>query len=331
MTGMPPPQRVLVTGGTGYLGRLVVSRLVGTGIPTVSVDIRAPAAPRDGVVEVVGDLTEVDVPALLREHGTTAVVHLAAIVEPPRGMSDAELESIEVGGTRAVLDACVASGIRHLTVLSSGAAYGYTARNDGRALDEDAPTSGSPEFAYSRHKAMVEALVARSRRLHPELGILLLRPGTILGSSTNNQITALFRQPVVLGLRESETPFVFVWDEDVSEIIVRGVERGVTGTFNVAGDGTMTLADIAAAEGRRLVRLPAVAVRRALAVARRLGAGRYGPEQVDFLRHRPVLDNARLRRAFPGLPRLTSRETYELYRRERSDPPDRRHPREGRA
>lgn len=316
MSGMPP-QRALVTGGSGYLGRLVVSRFAAAGVPTVSVDVRQPASHRDGVVEVVGDLRETDLAGLLREHGMTAVVHLAAIVEPPRGMSEAELESIEVGGTEAVLESCVEAGIRHLTVMSSGAAYGYTARNDGRALDEDTPTPGSPEFAYSRHKAMVETLVARTRRLHPGLGILLLRPGTILGASTNNQITALFRQPLILGLRESDTPYVFVWDEDVAEIIVRGVERAATGTFNVAGDGVMTLADIAAAEKRPLVRLPASAVRRALAVGSRLGVARYGPEQVDFLRHRPVLDNARLRRAFPGLPRLTSRETYELYRRER--------------
>jgi UDP-glucose 4-epimerase len=310
-------QRVLVTGGTGYLGRLVVARFIRAGIPTVSVDIRKPGAHREGVVEVVSDLRDADLPALLREHGTTAVVHLAAIVEPPRGMPEDQLESIEVGGTEAVLDACAATGIRHLTVLSSGAAYGYTARNDGRLLDEEAPTPGSAGFAYARHKAMVERLVSRSRRLYPEVGILLLRPGTILGASTNNQITALFRQPVVLGLREAESPFVFVWDEDVAEIIVQGVQRGVTGTFNVAGDGAMTLADIAATEGRRLVRLPSAAVRRALAIGRRLGLARYGPEQVDFLRHRPVLDNARLHRAFPGLPSLSSRETYELYRRER--------------
>lgn len=329
MSGMPPRvsgapplaggtrPRVLVTGGSGYLGRLAAARLVKAGMPTVCVDLRQPPAHRDGVVEITGDLRDIDLAALLREHATTAVVHLAAIVEPPRGMSEAELEAIEVGGTRAVLDACVACGVRHLTVLSSGAAYGYTARNDGRALDEDTPTPGSGEFAYSRHKAMVEALVARTRRLHPEVGILLLRPGTILGASTDNQITALFRKPVILGLRESPTPFVFVWDEDVAEIIVSGVERCVTGTFNVAGDGVMTLADIAAAEGRRLVRLPSSAVRHALAVGSRLGRTRYGPEQVDFLRHRPVLDNTRLRRAFPGLPRLTSRETYEFYRRQR--------------
>ena len=44
-------------------------------------------------------------------------------------------------------------------------------------------------------------------------------------------------------------------------------------------------------------------MRAALTATRRLGVGRYGPEQVDFLLHRPVLDNTRLHRDFPGLPR----------------------------
>ena len=97
-------------------------------------------------------------------------------------MSEAELEDIEVGGTRRVIDACVTAGVGHLTVTSSGAAYGYHPRNDGHLLTEDESTPGSPEFAYSRHKAAVERLVERARRLHPELGVLLLRPGTIIGA-----------------------------------------------------------------------------------------------------------------------------------------------------
>ena len=45
-----------------------------------------------------------------------------------------------------------------------------------------------------------------------------------------------------------------------------------------------------------------------------VGVGRYGPEQVDFLLHRPVLDNTRLHRDFPGLPSKTTREVYEIFR-----------------
>ncbi len=114
---------VLVTGGTGYLGSLVVARLAALQIPVVSLDVREPRQPVPGVEYVTGDLRTVDLAELFR--GVGAVVHLAAIVEPPKGMTEAELEDIEVGGTQRVLDACVDAGVGHLTVTSSGAAYGY--------------------------------------------------------------------------------------------------------------------------------------------------------------------------------------------------------------
>ncbi len=309
----PARDTVLVTGGTGYLGSLVVARLAAAGVPVVALDIRAPREPVDGVEYVTGDLRTVDLAALFSEHQVGAVVHLAAIVEPPKSMTEQELEDIEVGGTQRVVDACVEAGVGHLTVTSSGAAYGYYARNDGRALTEDAPVTGSPEFAYSRHKAAVEALLKRARRLYPQLGQLVLRPGTILGAGTDNQITALFTGRFVMTFRESDGPFNFIWDQDVADIVVSGVTRRRTGIYNVAGDGVMTMRDIAKAEGSRLVVIPADVVRAALTATRRLGVGRYGPEQVDFLLHRPVLDNTRLHRDFPGLPTKTTREVYSIF------------------
>lgn len=319
---------VLVTGGRGYLGSLVVARLAAAGLRAVSLDVRPPAAAMPGpgssagaptiVENVTGDLRSVDLVGLCREREVTAVVHLAAILEPPKGMSEADLEDIEVGGTARVIAACVEAGVEHLTVMSSGAAYGYRPRNDGHRLTEDESTPGSEEFAYSRHKAKVEALVESTRRLHPGLGVLVLRPGTILGAGATNQITALFTKPVLMTLRETDSPFVFIWDEDVAEVVVDGVRRRRRGTYNLAGDGVMTMRDIAEAEGARLVRLPAGLVRAALTAGRRLGVGRYGPEQVEFLLHRPVLDNTRLRRDFPGLPRKSSRQAYEVFRQGRA-------------
>lgn len=310
---------VLVTGGTGHVGRLALRALARHGAgPLVSLDVRAPRAPIDGVAHETGDIRTVDLAGILAEHAVGAVVHCAAIVNPPPGMDEAELHAIEVGGTERVLRACVAAEVEHVTVTSSGAAYGYHLANRGRRLTEDDPVRGSDAFAYSRHKAEVERLLARYRRLHPELGQLVLRPGTILGAGTSNQITDLFEKPVVLGLAGTDVPFVIVWDEDVAEVIARGVVERVTGIVNVAGDGVLTLADIARIEGKRLVPLPPRLLERALAGLARVGWTQYGPEQVDFLRYRPVLDNRRLKAAFPGLPTKTTREAYEVYRRGRT-------------
>lgn len=306
---------VLVTGGAGYLGDATLRRLAEAGHgPLVAVDVRDPALPVDDVTYVRGDLRELDLVGLCREHQVEAVVHLAAVLDPPPGMSSRTLHDIEVGGTARVLDACVAADVAHLTVTSSGAVYGYGPRNRNRALTEDDDVPGHPDFAYSRHKAEVERLVAAARHDHPQLAILLLRPGTVLGATTDNQITALFSGPVVLGLTDTDVPFVFVADHDVTGTIVRGIVQRLDDTLNLAGDGVLTLRDIAAIEGRRFLPVPPWLLRAALAVGSRLRLVPYGPEQVDFLRYRPVLDNARLRERLPGLPSATTAEAYAAFR-----------------
>lgn len=318
---------ILVTGGTGYLGALALDALAQAvaGAPDrrpntlISLDRRPPTEPLAGVTYVTADLRATDLEALLAEHAVSAVVHLAAIIDPPPGMDEATLHDIEVGGTRQVLDACLATGVEHLTVASSGAAYGYAPRNRERPITETDPVPGHPQFAYSRHKAEVEALLAAARRSSPELGQLVLRPGTILGEGTNNLITRLFTGRVVLGLSDTDVPFVFIHDRDVAEVIARGVTERITGVLNLAGDGVLTLRDIAAIEARPYLPIPPALLKGALRLLRPLGVVRSGPEQVDFLRYRPVLDNARLRAAFPGLPRLTTAECYARFREARRD------------
>ena len=306
---------VLVTGGSGYLGARTLRHLAAHDLgPLVALDVRDPAEPVPDVTYLRGDLRDHDLVATCRAHDVRAVVHLAAVLAPPPGMDAATLHDIEVGGTARVLDACVDAGVAHLTVTSSGAAYGYAPRNRDRPLVESDPTPGHPRFAYSQHKSEVERLVAAARRDHPELAVLLLRPGTVLGEDTDNQITALFSGPVVLGLTDTEVPFVFVLDDDVVEVIRRGVTDRVAGTFNLAGDGTLTLRDIAALEGRRYLPVPPWLLAGALRALSTLRLVPYGPEQVDFLRYRPVLDNAALRAAFPGLPTATTAQAYARFR-----------------
>jgi UDP-glucose 4-epimerase len=303
--------KVLVTGGSGFLGTSVGAGLAAAGHQVVSADLRPPSAA--GVTPATLDVTDAAaVLAVVEEHRPEAVVHLAAIVTPGKD-SDHELERrVDVDGTRHVVDACVASGVRRLVVSSSGAAYGYHPDNP-EWITEDQPVRGSVEFAYSHHKALVEQLLADARRDHPQLEQVVLRIGTILGERVDNQITALFLKKRLLGIRGSRAPFVFVWDTDVVEIIQRAVTGEVTGTFNVAGDGALDLAEIAGRLGKRVLWLPDPLLKAVLGVGSRLGVSRYGPEQTRFLKHRPVLDNTRLREVFGLTPSHTSAEAFDAW------------------
>ena len=318
MTAERSGRSVLVTGATGYIGRQLVEALAAEpdGIDRiVAVDVRpTPTAEQlRGVAYVVADVRDPALASILREHAIGTVVHLAAVVTPGKRSSRRLEYEIDVLGTDNVLRSCLASGVRHLVVTSSGAAYGYH-RDNPVPIPEDTPLRGNPEFAYADHKRQVEELLARARDEHPELRHLVFRPGAVLGTSTHNQITDLFEKPIVLGVAGSDAPFTFVWDRDVVACLVKGVHDEVAGIYNLAGDGMTPMPEIARRLGKRYVPLPAWLLRAALAVARPLHLSQYGPEQVDFLRYRPVLSNTRLKTEFGYTPRLSSTEVFEHYR-----------------
>lgn len=306
--------RVLITGGGGFLGSHVAAALAARDDVEVVVaaDLRT-GAPREGVVDAALDVTDAPaVTALLRAHRIDTVVHLAAIVNPGR---DVELEyRVDVTGSANVLAACVDAGVRRIVVSSSGAAYGYHADNPDW-IDEDRPLRGNDAFPYSRHKRLVEEMLAEYRAAHPALEQVIFRIGTILGPTVQNQITALWDGKRILRIAGSASPFVFIWVDDAAAAMVRAATDGPAGIFNVAGDGRMTVPEIAGRLGKAQVVVPAWMLSAALRIGRALRLTAHGPEKVPFLRYRPVLANRRLKDEFGYTPRRTTREAFEEYLR----------------
>src|SRR5690554_2463883 len=226
---MNPEKRILITGAAGYIGHQLGNRLAQDYF-VFGTDINK----RDGLefpLEVL-DVRDPKLVLTLAEYRITHVIHLASVLQAsPDRQRDYD---IDVNGTRNVLEACVAAKVKHITVTSSGAAYGYHPDNPAW-IDEDDPLRGNPEFAYSDHKRQVEELLASYRQQHPELQQLIFRPGTVLGADTRNQITGLFLAPRLLAIRGSDSPFVFIWDQDVVGAMDKGIREEQTGRFDMAG------------------------------------------------------------------------------------------------
>ena len=306
--------RILITGADGFLGRSVVQAL-GQRIDTevVALDVRAVPTERqvDGVHYAVMDVRNPGLAQVLREHRIDTVVHLASIVTPGKDSNRALEYDVDVNGTRNVLTACVEQGVKHVIVSSSGAAYGYHADNPDW-LQEHHALRGNQAFAYSDHKRLVEEMLAEWREKYPRLAQTVLRIGTILGERVDNQITALFEKPRLLAVRGSDSPFVFIWDQDVTGAVMHALDGAVPGCYNLAGDGALSIHDIASRLGKRTLNLPAGLLRSALWVGSSLGISRYGPEQLDFLRYRPVLLNTALKQ-WGYVPRKTSAQAFEAF------------------
>lgn len=309
-------RRVLVTGADGFLGRGLLAALAeqGTLEALVAVDVREVPPDRRlmGVAYQQLDVRDSRIAEAIADHAVDTVVHLASIVTPGRDSNRAFEHSVDVGGTRNVLEACVAKGVRHIVVSSSGAAYGYHADSPAW-ITESQPLRGNVVFAYADHKRQVEEMLAGYRERHPALAQTVLRIGTILGERVDNQITALFEKKRLIAIRGSESPFVFVWDEDVTGAIAHALGGAPPGCYNLAGDGALTIHEIASRLGKNAVDWPAGVLKTALAVGSALGVSRYGPEQLDFLRYRPVLLNTALKERFGYVPSKTSSEAFDAF------------------
>lgn len=306
--------RVLVTGASGAVGRTLLAELAASGMTTLATDIRRPEALPETIEFASLDVTGDDADVVIGGFRPEVIVHLASIVSPSRAMTREFAFNVDVKGTRNIVDAALAHGVRRLVVTSSGAAYGYHADNPVPLRETD-PVRGNPEFAYSDHKRQVEEMLARVRADVPQLEQVVLRVGTVLGAGLENQITDLFHKPRLIAVSGSESPFVFIWTVDLARILMRAATDGPAGVFNACGDGAMTVTEIARALGKPVARFPAWVLRTTLGAARPLGLSRYGPEQVRFLQYRPVLDNSALKTVFGYEPELDSRQTIELWRK----------------
>lgn len=305
--------KILITGAAGMVGSALLERLGGApDVDIIATDLHTPETlPKNAIFEKM-DVRGADPDRIIAAHRPDVVVHLASIVTPPKHSSrDAEY-AVDVTGTENVLVACLAYSVRRIVVTSSGAAYGYHPEN-AAPLRESAPIRGNVEFAYSWHKHLVEEMLSAARENDPQLEQVLLRVGTVLGVGVENQITGLFHKPRLLGLKGHDSPFVFIWAQDLANILQRAVTDGPAGVFNVAGDGAMGVRDLAAAMGKSVRWVSPRLIWLALAIAKPLGLSRYGREQVRFLQYRPVLDNTALKEVFGCTPEKTSAEVFALW------------------
>lgn len=302
---------VLITGAAGFIGRALTSALKSAHY-VVAVDLReVPEAQRlPGVTYAVADIGDPALPEIFRTYQPQSVVHLASVVaaggDPERDYQ------IDVLGTKNVLEASLAAGAKHIVVTSSGAAYGYHADNPVPLRERDA-LRGNEDFPYSRHKRLVEEMLAAWREKHPALTQTVFRPCTVLGPGTNNQITAIFARPLVIGLSGTATPFSLISELDVVDALAKAVNEMRGGVYNLAGDGTLSLGEIANILEKRFLPLPPSVLKAALWTLNKLRMTNLGPEHVKFIQYRPVLANDKLKAEFGYVPRFDARAVFDRY------------------
>lgn len=173
--------RVLVTGGAGYIGSVLVPRLLGIGDEVVVLDklyfgADGLADVRDRLRLVEGDLRAFDADLL---DGVQAVVHLAGLSNDPSADYNPEANAaINAMGTERVARACLERGIERFVFASTCSVY-YTRGPSDDLKSEDSPVA--PTAFYSQGKWLAERKLLELAG--PRFTPVVLRLGTVFGLS----------------------------------------------------------------------------------------------------------------------------------------------------
>jgi dihydroflavonol-4-reductase len=226
-------QTVLVTGATGLAGANICQQLVERGD-------RVRALARDGAdteplaalgVEVVtGDVTAAD-DVRRATAGCDATIHCAALLG---GASQnlADFEAVNIGGTKHVLDAAEAEGLRRVVAVSTGTFF-----DTAGGLDrEDAPLSTEPSddpYTVTKMAAFVDAMA----RAAAGQDVVSTHPGAIFGPSpvvSNALGRTSFNRVLLSALRQRierylTFPVSWVFAEDIARGCILALDHGVSG------------------------------------------------------------------------------------------------------
>jgi dihydroflavonol-4-reductase len=246
--------RVYVTGAGGFVGGHVARRLAESGaeVRTGRADLLDPDALGRAVA------------------GCDAVVHVAALYS--YDASAAELERVNVVGTRNVVEACVRAGVGRLVHTSTAGTCGPVPGRE--ATEEDAPPAYELGVPYKRTKLAAERLVLEAAR--GVLDAVVVNPTTPVGEGdakptpTGRMVRGVATGRIRAFLHTAGLNVVDV--RDVAEGHALALERGRRGERYLLGGENVTLeelfARIAGAAGRPAprVRVPYAAARAAAVV-----------------------------------------------------------------
>jgi UDP-glucose 4-epimerase len=304
---MPSSKRIFISGAAGHFARGLlplldrdpnVERIVG-------IDIHPPAEKVSGKLEFHSmDIRDPAAGKLMS--GCQTFIHLAFILLRRSGQTC--VDEINIGGSRALLDAAASNRVRKIIFTSSAVAYGFHPDNP-LPLTEEHPLRPNMDLYYAKAKALVEEHLEELESRDPKLTVTRLRPCTVAGPKTEKgRMESLISRTGVL-VRGFNPPIQLVHEDDVARALYLAVSKDLRGVYNVTSDGPRTLQELYAISGARVMQLPLPVARFLMGFAWSTGRSLFSPEWIDLSRFSIVASNRKLKDA-GWRPKHTTQQTF---------------------
>ncbi len=317
--------KYLVTGGAGFFGGILKSRLLADGAQVVSVDLVPDSARHAALTSIQADIrNEAAMRSLFAAHKFDAVFHIAAMLA--HGKMDRDLLwTSNVDGAGVIAGCARDAGVKKLIFTSTNCLW---ASNLGHPVREDDPPA--PIEVYGESKLAAESLL---EQFTDSLEVVILRCPTIIDSGRLGLLAILFEF-----IREGKTVWVvgsganryqFIHAGDLAQACVQSLGFAGSATFHVGSDNVPSLREcyeavIREAGSRSRVRsLPKAPALAAMRLAHVLRISPLGPYHYRMIAEDFTFDTSRIRAALNWRPTVTNSEmlaaAYRYYAENREE------------
>ena len=250
--------RVLVTGGAGFIGSHLMTRLLKEGFEVVVLDNLSTGGlenlelclENENFRFVKGSIIDEQ---MVRDalKDVEAVFHLAAITSVPYSVEYPDVtREVNVDGTRKLLEECLSAGVERFIYVSSCAVYGEP---EYLPIDEEHPAR--PVSPYAESKLEAERLCREFQKAYG-LKTTIVRPFNVYGPRMKGgryggviarfiERLRLNKPPIIYGDGTQTRDFVHVWDIINALMLTLNNQKAIGEIFNVASGVATSIGQLA--------------------------------------------------------------------------------------
>jgi UDP-glucose 4-epimerase len=300
--------KVLVTGISGKVGRLVALALRHGGHQVLGIDRRSwlTAPPEIEIHQV--DIRKRAAEDVFRTGRPDALVHMATVTHLTARSEDRD--RINLHGTRAIWEHCHRYGVARAVFVGRHTYYG--ADHDSPLYHrEDDPPMAMTSFPELADLVAADLYAGSALWRYPDIATSILRICYTLGPSRTGTLAAFLRGPRVPTVLGFDPLFQFLHEADAADAIALSLERGLRGVFNVAGPEPLPLSLLIRLAGQTQVPVPELAFRLLLG---RFGLPRLPPGALKHVKYPVVIDGSAFRSATGFEHRRDADQTAQEFR-----------------
>jgi UDP-glucose 4-epimerase len=300
--------KVLITGISGKLGRMVAEFLNEGGHDVVGIDRRPwPDAP-SGIEVVSADIRKRPAEDVFRTEQPDALIHMATVTHITAGTE--ERYRINLRGTRTVFDHCHEYEVDQAIFVGRHTVYG-AAPDAPLYYTEDEPPLAVSTFPELADLVAADLFAGSALWRYPEMDTTVLRLCYTLGPSRRGTLASFLggpRVPTVLGF---DPLYQFIHERDAARAICTALDTELRGVFNVAGPQPVPLSTLVETTGRTNVPLPGFMFPR---VFGKLGFPELPEGATAHIKYPVVIDDSNFREATGFEHELDEVRTMEAFR-----------------